>query len=83
MHSRTTPSSSAASARAAAALLARSRAYLTFASLFGLAALGSGILTVANATESTLAILVITSLVLWATASLRHAMHQRRDVAVA
>lgn len=66
-----------------AALLAGSRAYLAIASLFGLVALASGVLTVANATEHTLAILVITTLVLWASATLRHASRQRREAAVA
>lgn len=42
------------------------------ASLAGLVALGSGILTVVNATEATQAVLVIATLLLWATATLRH-----------
>lgn len=67
-----------------AALLAGSRAYLAVASVLGLVALGGGILTVANATEDTLALLVIATLVLWASATVRHATgHRRRGVAVA
>jgi hypothetical protein len=66
-----------------AALVAGSRAYLAIASLVGLVALGSGVLSVANATEETLAILVMTTIVLWASATARHASHQRREAAVA
>jgi hypothetical protein len=65
------------------ALLRGSRAYLVIASLLGLAALVAGVLTVMNATESTLAILVIATLVLWAAATLRHAaVHDRPGAAV-
>jgi len=61
-----------------AALLAGSRVYLLVASLFGLLAFGSGIVTVVNATEYTLAIMVIATVVLWAMATLRHASAHRR-----
>ena len=56
-----------------AALLAGSKAYLAGASLVGLIAFVSGILTVANATGETLAILVAATIVLWAVATVRHA----------
>ena len=66
-----------------AALLRGSRAYLAMASLVGLVALASGILTVVNATEATLAVLVIATLLLWATATLRHmTARQRRQVTI-
>ena len=61
-----------------AALLGGSRAYLAMASLGGLVALASGILTVVNATEATLAVLVIATLLLWATATLRHVTARSR-----
>lgn len=64
-----------------AALLAGSRAYLAIASVVGLVALGSGVVTVMNPTEDTLAILVTTTLVLWASATLRHPTAcERREV---
>lgn len=56
-----------------AALLAGSKAYLAGASLVGLVAFVSGVLTVANATGETLAILVAATIVLWAVATVRHA----------
>jgi hypothetical protein len=65
-----------------AALLAGSRAYLAIASVLGVVALASGILTVANATAETLAILVAATLVLWASATVRHVVQRGRDVAV-
>ena len=55
-----------------AALLRGSRVYLAVASLLGLAALVSGIMSVVNATDGTLAILVVATVVLWAAATLRH-----------
>ena len=65
------------------ALLHGSRVYLAVASLLGLAAFASGILTVVNATEVTLAILVIATVVLWVVATVRHAtVHQGRQPAV-
>jgi hypothetical protein len=57
-----------------AALLSGSRLYLALASLGGLVALGCGALSVAQATEGTLAILVIATIGLWAAATVRHAM---------
>jgi hypothetical protein len=65
-----------------AALLAGSRAYLVGASIVGLVALVSGVLTVVNATGETLAILVIATLVMWAAATVRHTASSR-DHAVA
>ncbi len=63
------------------ALLHGSKTYLAITSVCGLVALGSGILTVVNTTEGTLAILMTMTLLLWAAASLRHAnAHQRREV---
>ena len=66
-----------------AELLAGSRAYLAAASLLGLVALVSGVLTVANATGETLAILVTTTIVLWAAATVRHATSSRDHVVAA
>jgi hypothetical protein len=56
-----------------AALLAGSRLYLVVASLGGLIALACGALTVARATEATLAVLVVATIGLWAAATVRHA----------
>lgn len=65
------------------ALLTGSRTYLAIASLFGAVALGSGVLTIANMTESTLAVLVVTTVILWALATVRHAnVHAQRQAAV-
>ena len=55
-----------------AALLRGSRRYLAAASALGLVALVAGALTVVNATEDTLAILTIATIVLWAAATVRH-----------
>ena len=60
-----------------AALIAGSRPYLAMASLGGLVALTCGVLTVAQATEQTLAILVIATIGLWAAATVRHMMARR------
>jgi hypothetical protein len=60
-----------------AALLAGSKMYLAIASLAGLVALACGALTVMDATEQTLAILVIATLGLWAGATVRHAAAHR------
>jgi hypothetical protein len=60
-----------------AALLAGSRAYLVGASLVGLVALVSGVMTVVNATGETLAILVVATVVMWAAATVRHATSSR------
>lgn len=55
-----------------AALLSGSRLYLAFASLGGLIALVCGILTLTQATEGTLAILVVATIALWLAATVRH-----------
>lgn len=57
-----------------AALLSGSRLYLALASLGGLVALVCGVLTVTQATESTLAVLVVVTIGLWAAATVRHTM---------
>jgi uncharacterized membrane protein len=57
-----------------AALLSGSRLYLALASLGGLAALVCGVLTVTQATEQTLAILVLATIGLWVGATVRHTM---------
>jgi hypothetical protein len=64
-----------------AALLRGSRAYLAVASLIGLIALASGVITVVNATETTLAVLLTATLVLWSFATIRHAAGDPRHVA--
>jgi hypothetical protein len=56
------------------ALLSGSRSYLALASLGGLVALVCGVLTVTQATEQTLAILVIATIGLWVAATVRHTM---------
>lgn len=60
-----------------AALIAGSRLYLVLASLGGLVALACGVLTVAQATDNMLAILVIATIGLWAAATARHTMVRR------
>lgn len=55
-----------------AALLRGSKVYLLIASVLGLAALATGVLTVLNATEITLALLVGATIVLWVLATWRH-----------
>jgi hypothetical protein len=57
-----------------AALLSGSRMYLALASLGGLIALVCGVLTVTQATEQTLAILVVATIGLWVAATVRHTM---------
>ena len=57
-----------------AGLLSGSRMYLALASLGGLVALVCGVLTVAQATEQTLAMLVVATIGLWVAATVRHAM---------
>jgi hypothetical protein len=54
-------------------LIGGSKAYLATASLIGVVALVSGILTVVDGTETTLAVLVLSTLVLWGLATVRHA----------
>jgi hypothetical protein len=65
-----------------AALLSGSRLYLALASLGGLVALVSGVLTVTQATEQTLAILVVATIGLWVAATARHTMVLHRPGAV-
>ena len=60
-----------------AGLLSGSRMYLALASLGGLVALACGVLTVTQATESTLAVLVIATIGLWAAATARHRVVHR------
>jgi len=64
-----------------AALLSGSRPYLALASLGGLVALACGITTVLQATESTLAVLVIATVGLWVAATVRHTVVHRTTVA--
>jgi hypothetical protein len=59
------------------ALLNGSRLYLAIASLGGLVALVCGVLTVVQATESTLVVLVVATIGLWAAATVRHAGARR------
>ena len=61
------------------ALLSGSRLYLALASFGGLVALACGVLTVAQATEQTLALLVIATIGLWAAATVRHPVVHRPD----
>jgi hypothetical protein len=65
-----------------AALIAGSRPYLALTSVAGLVALACGLLTITQATEQTLAVLVMVTIALWAAATVRHAM-VRRSSAVA
>jgi hypothetical protein len=60
-----------------AALLSGSRSYLALASLGGLVALVCGVLTVTQATEQTLAVLVVATIGLWAAATVRHTVLHR------
>ena len=60
-----------------AGLLSGSRLYLALASLGGLVALACGLLTVTQATEQTLALLVIATVGLWASATVRHSVLHR------
>lgn len=57
-----------------AALLSGSRLYLALAALGGLVALLCGVLTITQATEQTLAILVVATIGLWVAATVRHTM---------
>ena len=65
-----------------AALLAGSKAYLALASLGGLVALVCGAITVTQATEETLAILVIATIGLWAAATVRHGSSHEAEPAI-
>jgi hypothetical protein len=62
-----------------AALLRGSRRYLALTSIGGVVALVAGLLTVIQASELTLAVLVVATVALWAAATYRHATaHERR-----
>ena len=54
-------------------LIGGSKAYLATASLIGVVALVTGILTIVDGTDTTLVLLVLSTLVLWALATARHA----------
>ena len=60
-----------------AGLLSGSKLYLALTSLGGLVALACGVLTFANATSDTLAVLVIATIGLWAAATARHTIVHR------
>lgn len=62
-------------------LIGGSKAYMAIASLIGVAALVSGILAVVGGTETTLAVLVLSTLVLWGLATVRHATSGERHAA--
>jgi hypothetical protein len=64
------------------ALLAGSKLYLVLASLGGLVALVCGAITVSQAKEETLAVLVIATIGLWAAATVRHATGHEAKLAV-
>lgn len=51
-----------------------SRAYLVVASLLGVVALGAGVITMIGGSATWLAVLVITTSLLWAISTLRHAL---------
>ena len=65
-----------------AALLTGSKPYLALASLGGLVALVCGAITVTQATEETLAILVIATIGLWAAATVRHGISHEAKLAI-
>jgi hypothetical protein len=54
-------------------LIHGSKAYMATASVIGVVALVAGILTILDGTETTLAVLVLSTLVLWGLATVRHA----------
>ena len=54
-------------------LIGGSKVYLATASLIGVVALGAGVLTIVDGTDTTLALLVLSTLVLWGLATVRHA----------
>ena len=62
-----------------AALLSGSRLYLALASVGGLVALACGAITVFEATEETLAILVLATIGLWAAATARHTLTRQSN----
>lgn len=62
-------------------LMAGSKAYMATASLIGVVALISGILAIVDGTETTLAVLVLSTLVLWGLATVRHARSGERHAA--
>ncbi len=65
-----------------AALLAGSKLYLALASLGGMVALVCGVITVTQATEETLAVLVIATVGLWAAATVRHGISHEAKLAI-
>lgn len=65
-----------------AALLKGSRLYLVLASLGGVVALTCGVMTVVQATDATLALLVIATVGLWAAATIRHTQVHRPSAAI-
>ncbi len=58
-----------------AGLLQASKVYLAIASLIGLIAFIAGVLTLANASESMLGVLVVATVALWVMATVRHAIN--------
>ncbi len=60
-----------------AMLIKGSKTYLVSASIGGLIALVCGVLTVTQATDQTLAVLVIATVALWAAATVRHVIAGR------
>jgi hypothetical protein len=65
-----------------AGLISGSKLYLALTSLGGVVALAGGVLTFANATSDTLAVLVIATIGLWAAATVRHMTVQRPTAAM-
>jgi hypothetical protein len=65
-----------------AALLKGSRLYLVLASIGGVVALTCGVMTVVQATDTTLALLVIATVGLWAAATIRHTQVHRPRAAI-
>jgi hypothetical protein len=63
-----------------ASLLAGSRPYLALASVGGLVAFMCGAITVTQASEETLAVLVVATVGLWAAATVRHAAARHANV---
>jgi hypothetical protein len=57
-----------------AGLIHGSKPYLVVASLAGLVALAAGVITVLQATQETLAVLVVATIGLWMAATLRHTL---------
>ena len=61
-----------------AGLIHGSKPYLVIASFAGLVALAAGIITVLQATQETLAVLVVATIGLWMAATLRHTLTRER-----